>query len=105
MIVRDVPGLERDVSKVVEFAESKPSAGTNSGPKRRRLHPEQGCRAILAIHLAVAPRQGTLDVGTLHFLDFHDRQDTRRVILRAAGRLLLWRPLLGFSEFEFESSS
>jgi pimeloyl-ACP methyl ester carboxylesterase len=29
---------------------------TKSGPKRRRLHPEQGSRAILAIHLAVHER-------------------------------------------------
>src|SRR5450755_2514068 len=29
------------------------SQATKSGPKRRRLHPEQGSRAILSIHLAV----------------------------------------------------
>jgi hypothetical protein len=50
---------------------------TESRPKRRRLHSEQGSRAIVAIHLAVAPRQRTLDVGTPHALDLPERQDMR----------------------------
>ena len=78
---------------------------TKSGPKRRRLHPEQRSRAILAIHLALALPQGALNVGTLHFPDLRDRQNWRCVILGAACRRLLWQPLLGLSEFELESST
>ena len=77
---------------------------TKSGPKRRRLHPEQRSRAILALHLALALPQGALNVGTLHFPDLRDLQNRRRVILGSVCRRLLWQPLLGLSEFELRGA-